>query len=140
MAHREHTILFGCPFCLLRIDSSGPPSSSNQLRASSHFKGLPEPRRSLYSAEEYEFSPSLAEWSRSAYQRLLRPRYRDGDTIDWWHEGVSERERRKRLASQHGFRGLISPFMDVAKLWFVIILTGICVGLAGGWLDILVMW
>ena len=30
--------------------------------------------------------------------------------------------------------------MDVTKLWFVIIFTGICVGFAGGWLDILVMW
>jgi chloride channel 3/4/5 len=30
--------------------------------------------------------------------------------------------------------------VDVTKLWFVIIFTGICVGLAGGWLDILVMW
>lgn len=42
--------------------------------------------------------------------------------------------------SQYGFRGFVSSFVDVSKLWFVIIFTGICVGLAGGWLDILVMW
>lgn len=44
------------------------------------------------------------------------------------------------MVSQHGFRGFVLSFVDITKLWFVIILTGICVGLAGGWLDILGMW
>ncbi|KAI0272312.1 Cl-channel protein, partial [Gloeopeniophorella convolvens] len=66
--------------------------------------------------------------------------YHDGDTIDWWHEDASERERWKGLVSQQGLRGLLAPLMDVSKSWFVMICTGICVGLAGGWLDILVMW
>ncbi|KAH9975687.1 Cl-channel protein [Lactifluus volemus] len=114
--------------------ASGPSWPFTEPRSSSHFK------RSSYSAEEYDISPNLEDWSRSAHRHRLRPRYRDGDTIDWWHEDASERERWKVLVSQPGFRGLISPFKDVTKLWFVIILTGICVGLAGGWLDILVMW
>ncbi|KAH9984423.1 Cl-channel protein [Russula vinacea] len=81
------------------------------------------------------------EWDVShAHRHRLRPNYCDGDTIDWWHEDASERERWKRLVSQHGFRGFISSFVDITKLWFVMILTGICVGFAGGWLDILVMW
>ncbi|KAH9172986.1 Cl-channel protein [Lactarius sanguifluus] len=95
---------------------------------------------SPYPAEEYELSPTLEEWSRSAHRHRLRPHYRDGDTIDWWHEDASERERWKGMVSQHGLRGLVSPLIDVTQLWFVMILTGICVGLAGGWLDILVMW
>lgn len=113
-------------------------SSSSKPRA--HLERIPTPGRSSYPAEEYELSPSLEEWSKSAHRHRLRPHYRDGDTIDWWHEDASERERWKGLVSQHGLRGLVSPLIDVTQLWFVMIFTGICVGLAGGWLDILAMW
>ncbi|KAN0129315.1 chloride channel [Lactarius tabidus] len=105
-----------------------------------HIERVPTPGRSSYPAEEYELSPNLEEWSKSAHRHRLRPNYHDGDTIDWWHEDASERERWKGMISQRGLRGLVSPLIDVTQLWFVMIFTGICVGLAGGWLDILVMW
>ncbi|KAI9510532.1 Cl-channel protein [Russula earlei] len=113
---------------------------STHPRSTTYFERPSEPGERPYYAEDYELSPDLEEWSRSAHRHRLRPHYRDGDTIDWWHEDASERERWKGLVSQHGFRGLIAPFIDVIKLWFVIIFTGICVGLAGGSLDILVIW
>ncbi|KAH9004455.1 Cl-channel protein [Lactarius hatsudake] len=123
---------------LWREDWDGE-SVSSSTSAPSHLERVPSPGRP-YPAEEYELSPTLEEWSRSAHRHRLRPHYRDGDTIDWWHEDASERERWKGMVSQHGLRGLVSPLIDVTQLWFVMILTGICVGLAGGWLDILVMW
>ena len=125
---------------LSRIPPSDSPTSSSRPQSPSRLERSSERWRSSYPAEEYELSPNFEEWSRSAHRHRLRPQYRDGDTIDWWHEDASERERWKRLVSQQGIRGLISPFMDVTKLWFVIIFTGICLGFAGGWLDILVMW
>lgn len=120
-------------FLLCSVSSSG-----SNPRA--HLERAPTPGRSSYPAEEYELSPSLEEWSKSAHRHRLRPHYRDGDTIDWWHEDASERERWKGMISQRGLRGLVSPLIDVTQLWFVMIFTGICVGFAGGWLDILVMW
>ncbi|KAH9964748.1 Cl-channel protein [Russula compacta] len=114
--------------------SSTPPRSPPQLEPST------QPGGPSYPAEEYELTQNIEEWSRSAHRHRLHPHYHDGDTIDWWHEDASERERWKSLISQSGIKGLILPFVDVTKLWFVIIFTGICVGLAGGWLDMLVMW
>ena len=114
--------------------------SSSDSKPRAHLERAPTPGRSSYPAEEYELSPDLEEWSKSAHRHRLRPHYRDGDTIDWWHEDASERERWKGMVSQRGLRGLVSPLIDVTQLWFVMIFTGICVGLAGGWLDILVMW
>ncbi|KAI0047852.1 Cl-channel protein [Auriscalpium vulgare] len=70
----------------------------------------------------------------------MRPHYRDGDTIDWWHEDSAERERWKGLLSQHGLKGLLAPLLDASKMWFVVVCTGIGVGIAGGWLDVLVKW
>jgi hypothetical protein len=126
------------PLSLIEISLSGSPPSPT--RPAPHLGRLSEQAGPSYPAEEFELSPNLEEWSRSAHRHRLRPHYRDGETIDWWHEDASERERWKRLVSQHGSRGIISSFVDITKLWFVIILTGICVGLAGGWLDVLVMW
>ncbi len=119
---------------------SGSPSSPTRPRSTPHFERSSEHGAPSYPGEEYELTPELDEWSKSAHRHRPRPHYCDGDTIDWWHEDASERERWKRLVSQYGLRGFILSFVDVTKLWFVIIFTGICVGLAGGWLDILVMW
>ncbi|KAI0286118.1 chloride channel [Russula aff. rugulosa BPL654] len=118
----------------------GSPPSPTRPRSTPHLERSSEHGDPSYPGEEYELNSELEEWSKSAHRHRLRPRYCDGDTIDWWHEDASERERWKRLVSQYGFRGFVLSFVDVTKLWFVIIFTGICVGLAGGWLDILVMW
>jgi hypothetical protein len=119
---------------------SGSSSSPTRPRSTPHFERSSEHGAPSYPGEEYELTPELDEQSKNAHRHRPRPHYCDGDTIDWWHEDASERERWKRLVSQYGFRGFILSFVHVTKLWFVIIFTGICVGLAGGWLDILVMW
>lgn len=67
-------------------------------------------------------------------------RYKDGSSIDWQHEEAVERERIQRLRSQAGARGLVLPLIEASKLWFVVILTGMGIGITGAWLDVLVKW
>jgi chloride channel 3/4/5 len=64
----------------------------------------------------------------------------EGRSIDWLHEEAMERERTHRQRSQPGVRGLLVPLIDVSKMWLVVVLTGIGIGVAGAWLDILVKW
>jgi len=66
--------------------------------------------------------------------------YVDGTSIDWLHEEASERERNQLLRSKHGIRGLLLPLLDASRMWLVVILTGIGIGVAGACLDILVKW
>ncbi|KAF7309581.1 Chloride channel protein [Mycena indigotica] len=67
-------------------------------------------------------------------------RYVDGSTIDFIREEALERERNNVLRAQIGVRGLLLPWFDAARMWLIVILTGIGVGLTGGWLDVLVKW
>ncbi|KAL6309304.1 chloride channel [Sparassis latifolia] len=69
-----------------------------------------------------------------------RPAYEEGTTIDWLREEAAERERKRVLRSRRGFRGLVALVLDSTSMWLVIILTGIGIGIAGAWLDILVQW
>lgn len=67
-------------------------------------------------------------------------RYDDGATIDWLREETAERDRVRALRSQRGVRGVLGPAIDSSKLWLVLVLTGIGIGIVGAWLDILVKW
>jgi chloride channel 3/4/5 len=69
-----------------------------------------------------------------------RSAYQDGNTIDWLREESAERERRRRLKSHRGVRRLLLPFMDASRMWFIIVVTGIGIGVTGAWLDVLVKW
>lgn len=69
-----------------------------------------------------------------------RPRYKDGSTIDWLNEDAAERERQHLLRSAHGVRGLLLPILDGARMSFVVVATGLGIGIAGAWLDVLVKW
>lgn len=97
------------------------------------------PPYSIQDAEEYELlndgtlPPSH---SRSSN----RPSYKDGSTIDWLLEENAERERKRILHSQRGLRGALAPILDSSRTWLVTIFTGICIGVAGAWLDVLVRW
>ncbi|QRW16894.1 ClC voltage-gated chloride channel protein [Rhizoctonia solani] len=42
------------------------------------------------------------------------------------------------LRSQPGLRGIVLPLLDQARIWVVLIVTGILVGFVGAWLDVLV--
>ncbi|KAJ7626366.1 Cl-channel protein [Mycena polygramma] len=66
--------------------------------------------------------------------------YVDGSTIDWLREEAIERERTNNQRAQYGVRGLLLPWLDAARMWLVVILTGFGIGLTGGWLDVLVKW
>lgn len=68
------------------------------------------------------------------------PSYEEGDSIDWLHEEAAERERKRILHSQRGFRGLFYLIADSASVWLVLVLTGVGIGVAGAWLDVLVRW
>jgi len=61
--------------------------------------------------------------------------YEDGHSIDWLsspqksptHRGVSVAQYREQI-------------MDGIRTWFVVIMSGVGIGLAGAWLDVLVKW
>ncbi|KAJ7132162.1 Cl-channel protein [Mycena epipterygia] len=76
----------------------------------------------------------------SPTQQTHFSRYVDGSTIDWLREEAAEREHTNIQRSQHGVRGLLLPWLDAARMWLVVILTGFGIGLTGGWLDVLVKW
>jgi chloride channel 3/4/5 len=59
---------------------------------------------------------------------------------DWQYEEAAERTRQQSLQSQRGIRHLISSFFEGTRVWLVLGLTGVGVGLIGACLDILVAW
>lgn len=67
-------------------------------------------------------------------------KYPDGSSIDWLHEEAAERERKHTLRSQPGARGILLPLLEASRLWFVVIMTGLGIGITGAWLDVLVKW
>ncbi|KAJ3885867.1 Cl-channel protein [Lentinula edodes] len=67
-------------------------------------------------------------------------KYKDGSSIDWLHEEALERERDYVKKSQKSIRSLLSIWADSARVWLVVISTGIGIGVAGAWLDVLVKW
>ncbi|KAF8075038.1 Cl-channel protein [Lyophyllum atratum] len=75
----------------------------------------------------------------SADTKLPR-KYEDGSSIDWLHEEAVERERTHALRAQAGARGLLFPLIESARLWFVVIMVGLGIGITGAWLDVLVKW
>lgn len=66
--------------------------------------------------------------------------YAEGSTIDWHREEALEREKKRVVHDRRGWRGVIVPVLDSTRVWLVIILTGVGVGIAGAWLDVLVRW
>lgn len=66
--------------------------------------------------------------------------YADGTSIDWLHEEAKERERNHLLRSKPGAQGLLLPLLESSRLWFVVIMTGLGIGITGAWLDVLVKW
>jgi chloride channel 3/4/5 len=67
--------------------------------------------------------------------------YKDGNTIDWWHELNNQRARKRQLHSSSDLRGkFLAPLLRASQTWLIVILTGIGIGAVGGWLDVLVRW
>ncbi|EJD07614.1 Cl-channel protein [Fomitiporia mediterranea MF3/22] len=66
--------------------------------------------------------------------------YHDGNTIDWLHEEAADRSRQHRLRSFRGLRGALLPLLESSRIWFIVVSTGVGIGVIGAWLDILVHW
>jgi chloride channel 3/4/5 len=93
--------------------------------------------QALHNEEVYE----LTEDGHLYEMNLKRAgKYDDGSTIDWLREDASERQRIHALRSQPGARGILLPLAEASRLWFVVIMTGVGIGITGAWLDILVKW
>jgi chloride channel 3/4/5 len=90
----------------------------------------------VYEEDQYE----LTEDGRVPLSYRRTAKYEDGNTIDWLQEDSLERERSHALQSQAGIRGILLPFLESARMWFVVIMTGVGIGIAGAWLDVLVKW
>lgn len=93
-----------------------------------------------HAGQEYDLSETgqLLSSSQPLLKRAVR--YEDGSTIDWLREETAERDRVKALRTQRGVRGVLGPAVDSSKLWLVLVLTGIGIGVVGAWLDVLVKW
>ncbi|CAK5273784.1 unnamed protein product [Mycena citricolor] len=91
-----------------------------------------------HEAEAYELTENGEVASASRRARVSH--YEDGTTIDWLWEEAADREHSNTQRAQRGTRGLVLPWLDAAQMWLVVILTGFGIGLAGGWLDVLVKW
>jgi hypothetical protein len=72
--------------------------------------------------------------------RLYTTKYDDGRSIDWLLEETAERERISAKKSRRGVGGLVSIWTESIKMWMVVVATGVGIGLAGAWLDVLVKW
>jgi chloride channel 3/4/5 len=90
----------------------------------------------VYEEDQYE----LTEDGRVPIPYRKVAKYQDGNTIDWILEENLERERNYALQSQAGARGILLPALESAKMWFIVIVTGMGIGIAGAWLDVLVKW
>ena len=90
----------------------------------------------IYEEDQYE----LTEDGRIPISYRKVAKYQDGNTIDWIREENLERERNHSLQSQAGVRGILLPALESAKMWLIVIVTGMGIGIAGAWLDVLVKW
>ncbi|KDQ61345.1 hypothetical protein JAAARDRAFT_149999 [Jaapia argillacea MUCL 33604] len=88
--------------------------------------------------EMLELTSEIDHWTDIDHTK--RTKYEDGSTIDWLREEGAERERQQRLRSQPGLRGLLLPILDTSTMWLIVVATGVGVGIAGAWLDVLVKW
>ncbi|GAB1518480.1 chloride channel [Rhizoctonia solani] len=90
--------------------------------------------------ENIETFQYMNPWESQVDLSTGRRAYRDGATIDWTQEEAVERMNKNTLRSQPGLRGIVLPLLDQARIWVVLIVTGILVGFVGAWLDVLVAW
>ncbi|KIY43083.1 Cl-channel protein [Fistulina hepatica ATCC 64428] len=89
----------------------------------------------LRAGEAYELTADggISHHVRTAHRAVP---LKDGDSIDWFLEESLERQRSQRLRSQ----GFFFPLLEETRMWLVVVLTGVGIGIAGAWLDVLVKW
>ncbi|KAJ5925091.1 hypothetical protein N7454_007730 [Penicillium verhagenii] len=67
--------------------------------------------------------------------------YDDFTAIDWIYEYTKERQRKRLLySSGQGFLGHARRFLEASNIWFVLVATGIAVGIIAASIDIATNW
>ncbi|KAJ5702977.1 hypothetical protein N7488_010525 [Penicillium malachiteum] len=67
--------------------------------------------------------------------------YDDFTAIDWIYEYTKERQRKRLLySSGQGFLGHARRFLEASNIWFVLVATGIAVGIIAASIDIATDW
>ncbi|EMR11762.1 hypothetical protein PNEG_00194 [Pneumocystis murina B123] len=61
-------------------------------------------------------------------------------TIDWVDENTKERYRKEKLRELKGIRGKAIRFWEFNQVWFIIVATGISIGVISGFIDIVSGW
>lgn len=89
---------------------------------------------SVYAEDEWRPANS------SEGDRLPGGGYEDRTIVDWAHEHRKERSRTEQLGAVAGLRGVGYRLLDMMAPWWVIVATGVTVGLLAGCLDVLVDW
>jgi hypothetical protein len=86
------------------------------------------------SAEAFELTPDGH--LRDIDDVPAQPAYEDGDTIDWRAAETAEARRQAYMRARPGWRGALFPTADATRMWAVLILTGVFLGVVGAWLDV----
>lgn len=67
--------------------------------------------------------------------------YDDFTAIDWIYEYTKERQRKRLLySSGQGILGHVRRFLEAGNIWFVLVATGIAVGIIAASIDIATNW
>ncbi|KAJ5645989.1 hypothetical protein N7490_002361 [Penicillium lividum] len=67
--------------------------------------------------------------------------YDDFTAIDWIYEYTKERQRKRLLySSGQGVLGHVRRFLEAGNIWFVLVATGIAVGIIAACIDIATNW
>lgn len=103
------------------------------------FKDSPA-ERDIYEAEAYEFVETGNHPLLQRTSPTTDVPYEQGSTINWLKEEAAERERKRVIHSRRGLHGLLSLVAESVRTWLIVILSGLGVGVAGAWLDVLVKW
>ena len=131
-----HLCIYGSlDVCLVQARSSKPGFAPARKAPRAHTMTATADQ---HGAEQYEITEDGRLFGNAQPLRFVK--YPDGSTIDWLQQDAAERERNQALRSQAGVRGVLSPILEATRMWLVVIVTGIGIGLTGAWLDILVKW
>ncbi|KAF8308326.1 hypothetical protein DL93DRAFT_2171178 [Clavulina sp. PMI_390] len=66
--------------------------------------------------------------------------YKQGDTIDWLQEHAMENARKHKNRNLRGAARLSVTLAEAFQIFVIVAVTGVGVGVVGGWLDILIHW
>ncbi|CAM0141901.1 unnamed protein product [Umbelopsis sp. WA50703] len=66
----------------------------------------------------------------------VRVWYENYSSIDWIHDHIKEKLRRRKIRSMHGIRGYIMNAFDGAKAWILVTITGLVTAILAWLIDL----